>query len=89
MGKIIIENLTSEEITKRGILQWPIWEKGISKFDWYYEADEECLILEGEVIIETSEEILTIVAGNFVTFPKGLNCVWDVKRAIRKHYCFK
>jgi uncharacterized cupin superfamily protein len=27
--------------------------------------------------------------GDFVTFPKGLDCVWDVKEPIRKHYTFR
>jgi uncharacterized cupin superfamily protein len=29
-----------------------------------------------------------IKAGDFVTFPAGMDCVWDVKEAIHKHYNF-
>jgi uncharacterized cupin superfamily protein len=29
-----------------------------------------------------------IKAGDLVTFPKGLSCVWDIKEPIRKHYTF-
>jgi uncharacterized protein len=27
--------------------------------------------------------------GDFVTFPKGLSCVWDIKAPVKKHYNFK
>ena len=26
--------------------------------------------------------------GDFVTFPEGLSCVWDIKEPVRKHYNF-
>lgn len=88
MSKVIIESLSDEQKAKRGIASWPIWEKEISRFDWYYESEEECQILEGEVVVETAEGNFTIAAGDFVTFKKGLKCVWDVKKSIRKHYNF-
>ncbi|RPH32553.1 MAG: DUF861 domain-containing protein [Bacteroidales bacterium] len=89
MNKVIIEKLSSEEIIKRGINRWPIWEKEVSKFDWFYDSEEECQILEGEVEVDTIEGKYTIKAGDFVTFKVGLKCVWDVKKPIRKHYNFK
>ena len=89
MSKVIIQKLNSEEKAKRGIVNWPIWEKEVSRFDWYYDSEEECLILEGEVDVETSEGNFSIKAGDFVTFKKGLKCVWDIKKDIRKHYNFK
>ena len=89
MKKIIIEKLGEEEINKRGIRNWPVWEKEISRFDWTYDGDEECLILEGEVEVETDEGNVRVKAGDFVTFKDGLKCVWNVKQGIRKHYNFK
>jgi uncharacterized cupin superfamily protein len=89
MTKIIIEKLSESEIKKRGIKNWPIWEKEVSKFDWEYNGDEECLILDGEVTIETNDGNFTIKPGDFVTFKDGLKCVWDVKKNIKKHYSFK
>ena len=89
MCKVIIENLSNEEIIKRGINLWPIWTKEVSRFDWYYDSEEECQILEGEVEVETSEGNHTIKAGDFVTFKEGLKCIWNVKKPIRKHYNFK
>lgn len=88
MEKVIIEKLSDEIINSKGIRNWPIWEKEISRFDWKYEGDEECLLLEGEVIVETENESFNIKAGDFVTFKKGLKCVWDVKSPIRKYYNF-
>jgi len=89
MSKVNIKTLDSEYISKKGIYNWPIWEKEVSRFDWYYDSDEDCLILEGEVVVETSEGQFAIKAGDFVTFSKGLKCVWDIKKPIRKHYNFR
>ena len=88
MKKVIIEKLSREEIEKRGIENWPIWEKEGSRFDWEYNGDEECLILEGRVVVETDEGEYSINPGDFVTFKDGLKCVWDIKESIRKHYNF-
>jgi uncharacterized cupin superfamily protein len=89
MQKIIKKKLTEKEIEAMGIRQWPLWEKEVSKFYWSYPSDEECLIIEGEVIIETNEGKVTVRAGDFVTFKEGLDCYWDVKKNIRKHYRMK
>ena len=47
--KIEIQKPDKEEIEKRGISSWPIWEKAVSQFDWYYDSVEECYLLEGKV----------------------------------------
>lgn len=47
---IKVEKLSDEEIERRGIKSWPVWEKEVSKFDWYYDSQEECLILEGRFL---------------------------------------
>lgn len=89
MPKIILEKLSKAEIEKRKIKSWPIWEKEASKFDWHYDSDEECYILEGEVFVQTQDGRYHIKAGDFVTFKKGLTCVWNIKKDIRKHYHFR
>lgn len=88
MAKVIIEKLTEAEIEKRKIKSWPIWTKEVSRFDWFYDSKEECLILEGEFVVHTDEGDYTVKPGDFVTFNKGLKCVWEVKKPIRKHYNF-
>ena len=87
--KIIIQKLSEEEIEERKIKKWPIWTKEISKFDWHYDSQEMCLILEGKITVKTAEETVDITPGDFVTFPKGLSCTWEVKEPVRKHYNFE
>jgi uncharacterized cupin superfamily protein len=87
--KIIVQRLSDTEIASKGINNWPIWEKEASKFDWYYDDTEYCLILEGKIIVTSDHEEIEINEGDFVMFPKGLSCVWDIKKDIRKHYKFQ
>lgn len=66
---------------------WPIWTKGISEFDWEYEQQETCYIIEGSAIItpEGGEPIM-ITSGDMVVFPRGMKCVWKVTQTMKKHY---
>jgi len=90
MADIKIEKLDKAAIDKRGISKWPIWTKEVSRFDWHYDGIEECYILEGDVTIETKDgKAVKFGKGDFVTFPKGLSCTWDIKKPVRKHYNFK
>src|SRR5208283_4329792 len=68
MKKVIIQKLDESELEERQIRKWPIWRKEVSRFNQPYDCDEECLILEGEVVIETAEENYTIQPGDFVIF---------------------
>jgi len=88
MKKVIIEKYNEFEISKRGITSWPIWEKEVSEFDWYYDTQEQCLFLEGEVVIKTKDEDFKIKKGDFVIFNKGLRCTWNVIKPVKKHYKF-
>ncbi|CAG9459991.1 unnamed protein product [Pedinophyceae sp. YPF-701] len=69
---------------------WPIWTCEPSEFPWYYDQNEQCLILEGEAIVtpDGGSESVTIGVGNLVTFPQGMGCTWKVTKAIKKHYNF-
>ncbi|KAF0201380.1 MAG: hypothetical protein FD170_2697 [Bacteroidetes bacterium] len=86
---ILQEQLTDNQIEELGIRQWPIWEKEISRFSYVYEEEELCYFLEGIVVIETEQGATTIKKGDYITFPKGLSCVWDIKEPVRKHYLFR
>ena len=88
MKQIIVEMLTESEISQRSIRNWPVWEKEVSRFEWEYDGEEQCLFLEGEVVIETDKGNHVIKKGDFVTFPDGLHCVWDIKEPVKKHYYF-
>ncbi|NLO19938.1 MAG: cupin domain-containing protein [Ignavibacteria bacterium] len=87
--KIEVKKLSEEEITQMGIRTWAIWTKEISKFDWFYDSKEMCLFLEGKVIVEANNTKIEIKKGDFVTFPKGLSCVWNVLEPVKKHYLFE
>ena len=90
MGKIKIEKLSEEKLKEMGINSWPIWEKEASRFDWHYDTTETCYILKGRVKVETKDgEVVSFGPGDFVTFPKGLDCVWDIAEPVRKHYNFE
>lgn len=90
MDKIKIEKPTSEQLKKRGVAGWPIWEKEVSKFDWSYDSSEECYLLEGDVTVETKDgQKVHFGKGDFVVFPKGLSCNWQINSPVKKHYNFK
>lgn len=87
---IKVEKLSPDELKKRGVDNWPIWTKGISKFPWVYDSVEECYVLEGDVTVESEDGVKVIFGkGDFVTFPNGLSCTWDIKKPVKKHYSFK
>ena len=88
--RIEIEKPKKEHLEQKDVLSWPIWEKEISRFDWHYDSIEECYLLEGKVVVETQDgKKVEFGKGDFVTFPKGLSCIWDIKQPVRKHYNFK
>ena len=88
--KIQIKKPTSVELQQRNVTSWPVWEKEVSRFDWHYDSIEECYLLEGEVIVETPDGDRVIFGkGDFVTFPKDLSCVWEIRKPVKKHYNFK
>ena len=89
MSEITIEKLSEEKMKELGVKSWPIWEKEVSRFDWHYDTSEMCYILNGSVTVETKDgKKVEFGAGDFVTFPQGLSCVWDIKKPVRKHYNF-
>ncbi len=89
MSEVKVEKLSEEKLKKMSVSSWPIWEKEISRFDWHYDGTEMCYILEGEVTVETKDgKSIKFGKGDFVTFPTGLDCVWDIKAPVRKHYNF-
>ena len=68
---------------------WPIWECQPSRFNWEYSEEEHCYIIEGDVTVIENGNIVHIKKGDYVIFPKGLKCNWEVHKAIKKYYIFK
>jgi len=45
MEEVKISQLTTKELNNSEIKNWPVWEKEISEFDWFYSDTEQCYIL--------------------------------------------
>lgn len=87
--EIRVEKLDTKDLEKRGVFAWPIWEKEVSRFDWHYDSQEQCYFLKGSVTVETKDGAsVSFGKGDFVTFPVGLTCVWNIKEPVKKHYNF-
>ncbi|HKJ70440.1 MAG TPA: cupin domain-containing protein [Gammaproteobacteria bacterium] len=87
MAEIQVRRPSEAELEEMGVFDWPIWEKGESRFPWTYGEQEVCYLLQGRVTVEPGEgEAVTFGAGDLVTFPAGMDCTWDIHEAVRKHY---
>ena len=77
------------ESEKAEMLTKPTWGCEVSEFNWHYDSEETCLLIEGEVTVTYDSESVSFGAGDYVTFPQGLSCVWKVTKPVKKHYIFK
>ncbi|MCL2508309.1 MAG: cupin domain-containing protein [Oscillospiraceae bacterium] len=77
------------EAEKAEMQSKPIWGCGVSEFDWYYDSEETCLLIEGDVTVSYDGGNISFGAGDYVVFPQGLSCVWKVRSPVKKHYVFK
>ena len=77
---------TREEL---GIKNWPIWTCEVSSFEWTYDDQEICFLLDGEVTVTPAGgEPVKFGTGDLVVFPAGMRCTWAVQNAVMKHYRF-
>jgi uncharacterized cupin superfamily protein len=80
---------STERLKSLGVSNWPVWEKEVSEFPWTYDARETCYLLEGEVeVTPDNGETVRFGAGDLVIFPAGMQCRWNITKAVRKHYQF-
>ena len=77
------------ESEKSQMQTMPVWGCDVSEFDWFYDSEETCFLLEGEVTVTYDGGSVHFGAGDYVVFPEGLSCVWDVTKPVRKHYVFR
>ena len=84
---ILIRKATEDDINN--MKHNPTWECEVSDFDWYYNEEEESYFVEGDVIVHYEGERVSFGKGDYVVFPKGLACRWQVKKPVKKHYIFK
>lgn len=88
--KITTKEINLEEAKKLGIDDWATWDCEPSQFDWQYSSTEIAYVFEGDVHVTTDEgDIVQILPGMLVTFPKGMKCNWKVNKTIKKAYTFE
>lgn len=85
---IKVERPDEKRLQELGVRQWPVWTKEPSEFPWHYGEREMCFFLDGEVDVESGGKTTRVGAGDLATFPQGMDCVWKVRKAVRKHYKF-
>jgi hypothetical protein len=70
-----------------GVEDWPLWRKEVSTFPWRYDQTETCYVLRGRFrVIPAGGQWREFQRGDLITFPAGLNCVWEVLEPVEKHY---
>jgi len=79
-------NIPPQPVAQDG---WNVWECGPSAFPWHYDQTEKCFLYEGDVKVITDDGEVTFKAGDFVMFPAGLSCRWEVHQKVRKVYKFE
>ena len=86
----VIRQPDEEFLEKKGVFDWDTWGCGVSKFPWTYGEIESCYLLAGKVTVTPTDEraAVSFGKGDFVTFPAGMSCTWDVTEAVKKHYMF-
>jgi uncharacterized cupin superfamily protein len=84
--QITVEKKSDDQLIAIGVFSWPVWSKEVSEFEWTYEDEERCYVLEGDVEVTAYGETTSFGKGDFVTFPVGMTCVWKVLKPVRKHY---
>lgn len=84
--EIIVRKPTAQEEAQ--MKSCPVWGCEASTFDWHYSDTETCLLIEGDVTVTYDGGQATFGAGDYVILPKGMDCVWHVKSAVKKHYKF-
>lgn len=84
--KIVVDKIENININKDDVLNWRVWTCPVSNFNWEYDSKEMCLFLSGRVGVSSETGTLVLVANDFVIFPKGLKCHWNVIEPVIKHY---
>ena len=88
MSKIVVTKPPEHALDELGVKSWPIWTCEVSRFDLHYQEKETCYLLEGQVAVTAGDQEVSFGSGDLVVFPQGLDCVWDVKSPVKKHYKF-
>ena len=89
MSVLVATPCSESTINELGIKNCSKWTCDLSYFDGTYKKKETCFLLEGEVTVTLEGgDTVKFGAGDLVVFPAGMDCRWDVHKAVRKHYRF-
>ena len=95
MSKISVQSLTTQQKKELGLPEvaeprgaWNVWNCEPANFDWHYDQTEQAYLYSGRVTVRAGAESVSLKAGDFVTFPAGLSCSWEVIDAVSKVYRF-
>jgi uncharacterized cupin superfamily protein len=63
-----------------------IWRAEPCTFDYLFDSDEACYVIEGEATVELLDrgETVPLRAGDIAWFPAGTRAIWHVTQAFRK-----
>lgn len=87
----VVSQPDKDFLNKKGVFSWSKWGCGVSCFPWTYDQNESCFLLAGKVTVTPDDKTLkpaTFGKGDFVTFPAGMSCTWDVSETVEKHFMF-
>eukprot|EP00542_Grammatophora_oceanica_P016446 CAMPEP_0194047860 /NCGR_PEP_ID=MMETSP0009_2-20130614/25859_1 /TAXON_ID=210454 /ORGANISM="Grammatophora oceanica, Strain CCMP 410" /LENGTH=110 /DNA_ID=CAMNT_0038693589 /DNA_START=186 /DNA_END=518 /DNA_ORIENTATION=+ len=86
----VISKPDKKFLDSKGVFSWGTWGCAAGKFPWSYGENESCYLLAGKVTVTPTDgrPAVTFEKGDFVTFPAGLSCEWDVAEAVQKHFLF-
>jgi len=79
---------TKEQLSTFNVDSWPLWECGVKTFDWEYTSEEAFYVIEGSVKVIVAGEEISFSKGDFVIFPAGCKCIWNISKAVKKRYTF-
>lgn len=88
MTKVSINELLDSEIRIFNLINWSMWEKEISRFDWKHDDDVHFYMPEYDVSIETNNNDFCVLPSEYVVFNDVLHCIWDIKSPVKKHLKF-
>ncbi|KAL7581586.1 hypothetical protein ACA910_022144 [Epithemia clementina (nom. ined.)] len=86
----VISQPDQEFLEKKGVFKWGTWGCDAGSFPWTYGENESAYLLAGKVTVTPTDgrKPATFRKGDFVTFPAGMSCTWDVEEAVHKHFKF-
>ena len=92
-----VEKASANDIKSLNVASWSTWSSSDNpKYAVHkvkakeYEVNEVCYIDKGKFLItpdnDNDGKAVTVQAGDFVVFPKGFTCTWEVIEPVNKHW---